>query len=81
MRALWLLPVVALAGCATAPPPLDIQSHCLPMVEYAPTDQTKFADETAALDKSRQYPVTLRFLGDYKAMRDANRTCKATAPK
>lgn len=82
----WLLiATLALAGCASlgmraeAPPPVTqpIKIVCLPQVVYSPADQAAFADEVDALNRAGKTPQVLRFLGDYKAMRDANRACHA----
>lgn len=81
MRAIWLLPLIALGGCATTPAPTDVAASCLPMAEYTLADQGQFAGEVDNLSKSQQYPLTLRFLGDYKAMRDADRACQKSLTK
>jgi len=49
------------------------------MVEYSQATQDRFADEAAGLDPVKQGQV-VRFLGDYAAMRAANRACKNAKP-
>ncbi len=70
---------VSCAGCVTdrTPDPVPTQPIrivCLPMVQYSTADQAEFADEVARLQPDAQKQV-IRFLGDYKAMREANRAC------
>lgn len=77
MRCASIVATLALAGCAT-PPPLDIQSQCPPMVTYTLGDQLAFAAELKALDATGKYPHAVKFLGDYKAQRDATRACMAS---
>lgn len=75
-------PVTILSACFTdsSPPPATVVTQplktvCLPMVPYSAADQSTFADEAEALKQTGKFPQTLRFLGDYKAMRDADRAC------
>lgn len=70
---------VALGGCSTATPSSQptVQTICLPMPAYSLADQQLFAREAAALDPVKDDQV-IRFLGDYKAMRDADRACLAS---
>jgi hypothetical protein len=84
MRAASFASALFVAGCGTmgfdtaqpAPPP-PTKIVCLPMAEYSQADQAAFADEVASLN-AKANPQVLRFLGDYKAMRDANRACHAS---
>lgn len=87
MRAVsFVASALFVAGCGTLglnangptqPPITPTKIICLPMVTYSPADQLDFADEVEALD-AKKNPQVLRFLGDYKAMRDANRACHAS---
>lgn len=67
-----LIIVPLLAGCATAPPPLDVKIQCLPMVTYSAADQKALASELP-----HDGPGAQRFMMDYLAMRTANRACLA----
>lgn len=77
---LFLAIAVFLGGCITDGSPTPqvvtqpVMAICLPMVAYSPADQAEFAVQAAALDPAK-FKQVLRFLGDYKAMRDANRAC------
>ena len=59
-----------LLGCST--PTVQIQTQCLPLVIYSQDTQTEFASELKSLSN---VPVIEQFLGDYKALRDADRVC------
>jgi len=60
-----------LAGCATAKPPAPVaQPICLPMVSYSKAEQTKAADELAALPPDSTLG---RLVVDYGQLRAANR--------
>lgn len=72
MKGFWLIPLVGLTAC-TDVAATDIQASCLPLVEYTQADQTKFADELTAMNG--KYPVVEKFLGDYAALRNADRVC------
>lgn len=68
----------SLTGQSAPPPPVvtqPLKTVCIPMVPYSAADQNTFADEAEALKQTGKFPQTLRFLGDYKAMRDADRAC------
>lgn len=78
---LLIAALLALAACAQlakdpAPPPVTQPTKivCLPQVDYSQADQAAFADEVEALDPKKN-PQVIRFLGDYRAMRSANRAC------
>lgn len=60
-----------LLDCAT--PTVEIKQVCLPLVSYSQEMQTNFAKELTKLQNS---PVIEKFLGDYKALRDADRVCQ-----
>lgn len=68
------------AGCVTdnpatpADPTQPVKIICLPMVTYSAGDQADFAREVGSLDLTT-YRQVIRFLGDYRAMRAANRAC------
>lgn len=68
---------MALVGCTTTPT-VDIRTQCLPLVDYALPDQQEFGREVAALDPVKDKQV-IRFLGDYHAMRDADKVCIASS--
>lgn len=71
MKYLTLPPFLLLLGCAT--PTVDIHTVCLPLVSYSQEMQTTFANELTKLQNS---PTIEKFLGDYKALRDADRVCQ-----
>ena len=83
-RILAALMLAGLTGCATpnapapATPTVDVKFECLPLPAYSAADQAEFAKEVAALNPYADREV-LRFLGDYKAMRDGDRACLAKA--
>lgn len=82
MRAEILALCLVVAGCVTdgSAPPADpsqpVKIICLPMVTYSQPDQTEFAAEVERLDPYKEKQV-IRFLGDYKAIRAANRAACA----
>lgn len=82
-RMLILPAALCLLGCVTdrtsAPdvPTQPVKVICLPMANYSQADLDEFASEVAGLQPTTQKQV-IRFLGDYKAMREANRACHAS---
>lgn len=63
-------------SCSTTPKPVDVQAVCLPMAPYSLMDQQEFAAEVRALDPIKDKQV-IRFLGDYAALRSADRACQS----
>lgn len=68
--------ILAVASCVSAPPPIDVQSQCLPLVTYNKPDQAAAAKELASLGP---YSELGRFMADYAQMRAADRACLARA--
>jgi len=69
-----IVALMALYGCAT-PPPIDVKVQCLPMVTYTQAQDTEYDAELRALKASGRYPTTIQYLGDFYAMRNADRAC------
>ena len=77
-RYLLALPAcVLLAGCPSVAP-VDIQASCLPIKTYTQAELNAFADQLAAADATKKYPALVTFLGDYEAMRAADKACQGT---
>ena len=76
MRIFAAILCLLLSGCTwDAPPPIDVQVHCLPMREYNAAQQAALASEWAKIDP---LSVTMSlFIPDSIRMRDANRACAA----
>lgn len=76
MRRYPVLALIALCGCAT-PPPIDVRIQCLPLANYTPAQDTEYNAELHALEASGKYPTAIQYLGDFYAMRSADRACMA----
>lgn len=60
-----------LTGCATGGS--ETSAPCPPVVKYTAADQTRAADEVAALPEGA---VIVRMLSDYGVLRDQARACR-----
>lgn len=68
------LAALILTACESVPAPIDVQTVCLPIVEYTPEQQTQLASEWAKINSAS---MTAKFISDAVAMRDADRAaCK-----
>ena len=63
---------LTLCGCAASPVVAVQAPSCLPMVTYTKTQETALADALSALNEAN--PL-VGAMGDYGAMRDADRAC------
>ena len=76
MRYIPLLALL-LAGCASAPPPLDIQTQCPSLSVWTPADQKSLADALATVPADS---VLIRLELDWERTRDALRACSTQIP-
>lgn len=73
MNRLALIACLCLAGCATAPPPLDVQVKCPPLRTWSQAEQAALADAMAKIPSDS--PVWSMEL-DWQQSRDAIRACR-----
>lgn len=74
MKRFALIVCLCLAGCATAPPPLDVQVKCPPLRTWSQAEQTALAD---AMAKIPQDSILWQLEIDWQAERDAIRACRS----
>jgi hypothetical protein len=73
MRAIAILALLVLSGCAAINPPVvAVKTMCLPLKAYTPEEQKAAAQAISALPPDS--PI-VGMVEDYKAMRDSDRAC------
>ncbi len=73
MKRLALFAVLAVAGCAEAPAPMDVMVSCPPLSTWTPGEQAALAVELSPLSRDS---MLVKLELDWQKTRDSIRACQ-----